>query len=62
MPGTVGLGGRMSQNPLKVTIFGASTGSLGRSVVYELGRSVELDLMDSFSGSDMHDSIQRRRR
>lgn len=27
----------MSQCPLKVTIFGASTGNLGRSVVYELG-------------------------
>ena len=27
----------MSQNPLKVTIFGASTGNLGRSVVFELG-------------------------
>lgn len=26
----------MSQCPLKVTVFGASTGSLGRSVVYEL--------------------------
>ena len=52
----------MSQNPLKVTIFGASTGSLGRSVVYELGTSVELDLMDSFSWSDVHDSIQRGRR
>ena len=38
MPGTIGLGGRMSQNPLKVTIFGASTGNLGRSVVYELGK------------------------
>lgn len=37
IPGTVGLGGRMSQCPLKVTIFGASTGNLGRSVVYELG-------------------------
>lgn len=37
MPGTIGLGGRMSQNPLKVTIFGASTGNLGRSVVFELG-------------------------
>ena len=27
----------MSQAPQKVTIFGASTGNLGRSVVYELG-------------------------
>ncbi|KAM7453221.1 hypothetical protein BLSTO_06036 [Blastocystis sp. subtype 1] len=35
-PGTLGLGGRMSQAPQKVTIFGASTGNLGRSVVYEL--------------------------
>ena len=62
MPGTVGLGGRMSQNSLKVTIFGASTGSLGRSVVYELGRSVELDVIVSVSWRNMHDSIQRRGR
>lgn len=52
----------MSQNSLKVTIFGASTGSLGRSVVYELGRSVELDVIVSFSWRNMHDSIQRRGR
>ena len=59
IPGTVGIGGRMSQCPLKVTVFGASTGSLGRSVVYELGRCWIAELSGSVARSDVHDPLQR---
>ena len=57
MPGTIGLGGRMSQNPLKVTIFGASTGNLGRSVVYELGKKRDLYFIHSFTWCYLYDSL-----
>ena len=57
MPGTIGLGGRMSQNPLKVTIFGASTGNLGRSVVYELGKKRVLYFIYSFTWCYLYDSL-----
>ena len=53
IPGTVGIGGRMSQCPLKVTVFGASTGSLGRSVVYELGRCWRAELSGSVAWTCM---------
>ena len=59
MPGTIGIGGRMSQNPLKVTIFGASTGNLGRAVVYELGMLFWFIFISSFSRSYLHGSLQR---
>ena len=49
----------MSQNPLKVTIFGASTGNLGRAVVYELGMLFSLSVIPSFSRSYLHGSLQR---
>ena len=50
----------MSQVPLKVTIFGASTGNLGRSVVFELGLLFSLDLTRSVSRRDLHDPLPRR--
>ncbi|KAK8791905.1 hypothetical protein WA158_005282 [Blastocystis sp. Blastoise] len=36
--GTIGLGGQHSEVPMKVCVFGASTGNLGRNVVNELGK------------------------
>ena len=49
----------MSQNPLKVTIFGASTGNLGRAVVYELGTQILLFFIYSISRYYLYGSLQR---
>ena len=47
----------MSQNPLKVTIFGASTGNLGRNVVFELGRKQAENFIISFTWCHLHGSL-----